>query len=217
MTAAGHVTDCWRRFASSPTSTWRSKQRYGMLETIREFAQERLVQRDDATATAARHCDYFLGVAKTARGKLRGPEQAEWTRRLEAELDNLRAAIALSLSGGADPVLAVKFEVALMNFRILRGYATEGRKNIQDVLALPGSPGRIRSLPRAVCGWCAGDGQGDHAEATRLLTECLVLRRELGDPREIAATLSTLSVAHLRQGDGGEGAAVRRGGVSGLS
>src|SRR5450755_3417648 len=62
------------------------KQRYGILATIREFAQERLEQRDDVTATAARHCDYFLAFAKTGRTKLRGPEMAEWTRRLEAEL-----------------------------------------------------------------------------------------------------------------------------------
>ena len=80
-----------------------SKQRYGMLETIREFAQERLEQRDDVAATAARHCEYYLGLAKTARPKLEGPEQAEWMRRLEVDLDNMRAAISFALAGGVDP------------------------------------------------------------------------------------------------------------------
>ena len=98
-------------------------KRYGMLGTIREFAQERLVDRDDVAATARRHCEYYLGVAKAARPQLEGPEQAEWMRRLEIELDNLRAGLPWRLAGGIDPIIAVKFEVALMRFRILRGYS----------------------------------------------------------------------------------------------
>ena len=140
---------------------------------------------------------------RPARGKLRGPEQAEWTRRLEAELDNLRAAIALALSGGVDPVIAVKFEVAMMNFRILRGYATEGRKNLRDVLALPGvmEPNIARGHALYVGGVLA-TSQGDYAEATTAADG--MPRSSAGawaDPREIAATLSTLSVLHLREGD----------------
>ena len=96
-----------------------------MLGTIREFANERLVARDDVAATAKRHCDYFFEFAKTIRHKLLGADQAEWTVRAEADLDNLRAAIALALSGGVDAVMAVKIEVALMRFRILRGYSTD--------------------------------------------------------------------------------------------
>src|SRR5438876_3958303 len=174
--------------------------RYSLLETIREFARERLTARDDVAATAARHCDYYLGLAKAGRAKLKGPEQGEWTRRLEVELDNLRAAIALALAGGVDPVIAVKFEVALMNFRILRGYSTEGRNNIQLALAIPGLPEIARGHALYVGGALA-TRRGDHAEAMTMLTECLALRRRLGDPRETAGTLSTLSIAHLQQGD----------------
>ena len=99
-----------------------ASKRFDLLGTIREFAEERLVNRDDIAATTARHAAYYLDVAKAAKRELQGPEQAEWTRRLEVELDNLRAAIALALAGGVDHVIAVKFEVALMRFRILRGY-----------------------------------------------------------------------------------------------
>ena len=176
------------------------KQRYGLLGTIQEFAHERLTDRDDVVATAVRHCEYYFGLAKTGRVKLRGPEKGEWTRRLEVELDNLRAAIALALAGQVDPVIAVKFEVALMNFRILRGYATEGRNNIEMALALPGLPEIARSHALYVGGTLATI-RGDHAGAMTLLTECLALRRRLGDPREIAGTLSTLSIAYLQQGD----------------
>ena len=177
--------------------------RYGMLGTIRDFAQESLAKRDDLAATAARHCDYYTGFAKLARTKLlQGSEQAEWTRRVETELDNLRAAIALALRGGVDPVIAVKLEVALMRFRILRGYASEGRNNLRVALALPSM--QEANAARAHALYVAGAlaiSQSDNVEATRMLTECLAIRRSLGNPRETAATLPTLATLHLQQDD----------------
>ncbi|HEY3237087.1 MAG TPA: tetratricopeptide repeat protein, partial [Polyangiaceae bacterium] len=177
-------------------------QRFGLLGTIQEFAHERLKDRDDVAATAARHCDYFLGIAKTARTKLEGPEQAEWMRRVEVDLDNLRAAIALALSGGVDPVMAVEFEAGLMRFRILRGYSTEGRTNIRAALVLPVLQERTKARANALY---VGGGlaimQSDYAEATKMLTESLAIRRELGNARGTAAALSTLSTLHLQRGD----------------
>ena len=177
-------------------------KRFGLLGTIQEFAQERLKDRDDVAATAKRHCDYFLGIAKTARTKLEGPEQAEWMRRVEVDLDNLRAAIALALTGGVDPVIAVKFEVALMRFRILRGYSTEARNNVRAALSLPAlhEPTVARAHALYVGGVLATN-QSDHAEASKMLTESLVIRRGLGNARETAAALSTLSTLHLQRGD----------------
>jgi tetratricopeptide (TPR) repeat protein len=177
-------------------------QRFGLLGTIQEFAQERLKDRDDVAATAARHCDYFLGIAKTARTKLEGPEQAEWMRRVEVDLDNLRAAIALALAGGVDPVIAVKFEVALMRFRILRGYSTEARNNVRAALAHPSihEPTVARAHALYVGGALAMN-QSDYAEAAQMLTECLAIRRGLGNARETAAALSTLSTNYVQQGE----------------
>lgn len=177
-------------------------KRFDMLGTIREFAQERLVDRNDVVATASRHCEYYLGVAKTARVELQGLGQAEWTRRLEVELDNLRAAIALALAGGVDPVIAVKFEVALMQFRRLRGYSTEGRKNVRAALVLPGI--RERGVARAHALYVGGvlaANQSDYVEATKMLDECLDIRRGLGNPRETAATLSMLVELRMHQDD----------------
>jgi predicted ATPase/class 3 adenylate cyclase len=175
-------------------------KRFDLLGTIREFAQERLVDRNDVAATAARHCDFYLGIAKAAKAQLEGSEQAEWTRRLEVELDNLRAAIALALAEGVDPVLAVKFEVALMRFRILRGYSTEARNNVRVALLLPGirEPNVARGHALYVGGVLATN-QSDYVEATKMLTECLAIRRGLETPRETAATLSTLATLHLQQ------------------
>jgi predicted ATPase/class 3 adenylate cyclase len=176
--------------------------RYRMLETIRDYARERLAARDELASMAARHCDHYLVVAKAARRGLQGPEQAEWTRRVETELDNLRAAIALALQGAVDPVLAVKFAVALLGFWLLRGYATEGRGYIRAALALPGVQASDEAHAHALyVGAALADSQSNHAEALRMLEQCLALRRGLGKPVDIAATLSTLSLVRLHAGD----------------
>ncbi len=142
------------------------ESRYRMLETIREYARECLVKRGDFDATAVRHCDHFLVLAKAANHGLQGAEQAQWTRRLETELDNLRTAIALALGGGTDPILAVKFEVALMGFRFLRGYSTEGRNYVRAALALPAvQASDIAHAHALYVGAVLADGQSDYAEA----------------------------------------------------
>jgi predicted ATPase/class 3 adenylate cyclase len=177
-----------------------SGTRYRQLETIREFAREYLNKRDDAAAIAARHCDHYLLMAKAANKNLQGAEQAVWTRRVEAELDNLRAAINLALSGEVDPILAVKFEVALMGFRFLRGYSTEGRKYIRAALGLPAVQASDVAHAHALyVGAVLADNQSDYAEAVRLLEPCLELRRRIGNPVDIAATLSMLGTVRLRE------------------
>jgi len=178
------------------------KKRYGLLGTIKEFAQERLQERDDLAGTAARHCEHYLAVAKTARSKLQGPEQAEWMRHLELDLDNFRAAIGLAMAGGVDVVIAVKFEVALMRFRILRGYSTEARNNIRTVLTNPSL--REPSVARAHALYVGGvlaTNQGDSSEAEKMLAECLAIRRGFANPSETAGTLSTLATLYLQMGD----------------
>lgn len=176
--------------------------RYLMLETIREYAREKLAANDDADAAAARHGEHFLAMAKAANKGLQGPQQADWLWKVEAELDNIRSAIALSLAGGVDPFIAVKFAVAMQGFWILRGYSTEGRKVIQAALALPG----VQASPVAQ-GWALyvgaalAESQSDHGEARKMLETCLALRRAQGNEVDIAATLSTLSMARLLAGD----------------
>ena len=97
-------------------------------------------------------------------------------------------------------MVAVKFEVALMRFRILRGYSTEARNNVRAALALPGirEPNVARGHALYVGGVLATN-QSDYAEATKMLMECLEIRRGLESPREIAAALSTLATLHLQQ------------------
>jgi non-specific serine/threonine protein kinase len=176
--------------------------RYRMLETIREYAREKLLSHGEMDATRGRHCDHFLAMAKASNRGLQGPEQPEWTRRTEAELDNMRAAIAWGLEGGGDPILSGKFEVALLGFWMLRGYGTEGRDIVRRTLRLPAI--QASNLARAhtlYAGAALADNQSDYAEARQMLEQCLVLRRGLGEAVDIAATLSTLSLVRLHSGD----------------
>jgi len=176
--------------------------RYGMQKSIREFARESLANREHLAQILVRHCEYFLRLAKTARERLDGPEQPKWARRLEVELDNLRSAIALALAGGVDPVIAIKFEVALMRFRILHGYSTEARRNIRAALALPEvQPPNVARAHALYVGGVLAINQSDYPEATVMLTECLEIRRRLPNKQELAATLTTLATMRLQQAD----------------
>ena len=75
--------------------------RYRLLETVRQYAFEKL-QEQDAAAVSRAHLDYFLGYAEAARRHQAGPAEAQWLERLEAEQDNLRAALAWARSGGPE-------------------------------------------------------------------------------------------------------------------
>jgi len=110
--------------------------------------------------------------------------------------------IGLALQGGVDPILAVKFAVALLGFWMLRGYATEGRNYVRAALALPAVQGSDLAHAHALyVGAGLADSQGSHAEARRMLEKCLELRRRLDKPIDIAAALSTLSLVRFHAGD----------------
>jgi predicted ATPase/class 3 adenylate cyclase len=176
--------------------------RYRMLETLREYAADRLRELPDAEPIAARHAEHLFTVAKQARDGLKGAEQARWAERLELEFDNLRAAMATARAGIADPLLAAKIPVALQNFFITRGYLTEGRELMRAALTLPAV--LASDLARAHTLYAAAAlavMQGDPREAREQLLTCLALRRTAGDRLGTAQTLSTLAMAQLAAGD----------------
>jgi tetratricopeptide (TPR) repeat protein len=176
--------------------------RYQVLETIRDYAHEKLEQDGGLAATAVLHCNHYFKMAKAAREGLRGAEQADWVWRVETEIDNVRAAMALALSGGIDPIIAVKIAVAMQGFWILRGYSTEGRKLVATALAIPAIRESDLAQGHALyVGAALAVCQSDYDEARQMLENCLALRRRLGNPLDIAATLSTLSMARLPRGD----------------
>lgn len=179
--------------------------RYRMLETIRDYAREKLRDSGEFGAAAAAHGQYFLALAKQVRDGMKGRDQGVWIGRAEAEIDNLRAAMALAQTGGIDPVILVKMAVALQGFWVLRGRATEGRAIVRAALELPEVRASAVAHAHALyVGAALALTQSDHDDALALLTECLVLRRENGKPAEVAATLSTLTKVQLRAGDPGK-------------
>ncbi len=176
--------------------------RYTLLETLREYAADKLRQRADAEPTAARHAEQMFVFAKQARDGLQGAGQAAWAERLEEELDNLRVAMASARAGQADPLLAAKIPVALQNFYVLRGYLGEGREHMRDALALPAV--HASEVARAHMLYAAAVlavAQGEPREARSLLETCLALRRAAADRPGTAQTLSTLAMAQLAAGD----------------
>jgi predicted ATPase/class 3 adenylate cyclase len=179
--------------------------RYKLLETIREYACEKLTQSHEFSDLQVAHCHYYFELAKKARDGLRGPEQGAWLSCFEDEQDNLRAAMALAQSndGTVDPILAVKLAVAQQNFWVLRGHAAEGRAAVTAMLTLEAVRGSAMVHAHAlyvaaVLAW----SQSDHAAALAALATCLDLRRELGNPALLAPTLSTMALAKLSAGDG---------------
>lgn len=105
-------------------------QRYGLLETIRQYALEKLTESGELDDLRQRHLDYFLGVAETAGPALTGPEQVRWFNLFEAEHDNLRAALSWAYDTGQEFERLEKgfrLAVGLAWFWFVRAYLQEGR------------------------------------------------------------------------------------------
>ncbi len=181
-----------------------SAGRYRLLETIREYAAEKLADSGEDRATAARHCEHYFALCKQGRDGMQGPQQRQWLDRLDLEQDNLRAAIALAQSADAavDPFVALKMAVALQNYWVMRGGAREGRAVVKSMLGHPAVQASAFARAHALyVGAALALTQGEGPEALAMLQDCLTLRRGLGAAREVAATLSTLAVALRGGGD----------------
>ena len=121
--------------------------RFRMLETIREYAQEKLAEAGEAEAAQDQHLTYYVALAEEAEPELRGHGQAQWLKRLDQENDNLRAALAWAIqSGQAEPALHLAGDLG--GFWNMRGYLLEGHRWLEAALSLPASPGAPRSSSR---------------------------------------------------------------------
>lgn len=171
--------------------------RYRLLETVRQYARERLVERGEVEIVRERHQVFFVALAEAAEPHLRGPEQSDWLHRLETEHDNLRAALE-----GNNQKAALRIASVLWWFWYVRGYFYEGRGWLARVLAEANAQAHIPTRAKALLGaGVLAYSQGDYAEARRLYEESLALRRELGDKQNIAASLNNLAVLAYEQGD----------------
>lgn len=178
--------------------------RYRALETILDYAREKLRESPDEMEMQLRHRAYFMAMAVGSSAHLVGPEQREWSQRLEVDHDNLRSAIAGACAPGPerDVDAALRIVASLGRYWYGRGRWTEGRTLMKEVLRLDGSAARTLDRAQALAwtGWIAL-WQGDLEEAWVLNHESLEIRRERGDRMGIAQSLNNLGAVALERGD----------------
>jgi predicted ATPase/Tfp pilus assembly protein PilF len=176
------------------------ESRYRLLETIREYALERLREQRDPEQLSRRHAEHFRGVAADALAQLRaGRPSSEVYAKLESELDNFRAALRWAES--AAPELMLQIAGLLKLFWRVRGHLDEGRRWLDSALAGGGSeptPGRARALEAA---GALAQRRGDYAEARALWQEGLDSWRALGDDEGVARSLGDLASVLDLDGD----------------
>ncbi len=173
--------------------------RYRLLETVRQYAREKLLEARDAEVVRRRHRDWFLALADRAESELLGPQQAAWLNRLEQEHDNLRAALDWSLGSGAIEA-ALRLAGALWPFWEVRGYLGEGREWLEMVLAKSGElPVALRAKVLQGAGILAWY-QDDYERAVALCQQTLALYRELRQKQGMAIALNTLGLIRRSQG-----------------
>jgi predicted ATPase/class 3 adenylate cyclase/DNA-binding CsgD family transcriptional regulator len=176
--------------------------RYRLLETVRHYAAERLALRPgpELDQTRAAHRDYYLTLVETADTHLRGPDEAAWLDRLESEFDNIRAALAFSLTdpGSAEPGL--RLAAGLHRFCTMRGHGGEVLESLTVQLERPDAqtPTRARAL---TVGCHLLDYFGNDPAPPSMAGEALRIARELADDAVAADALSQLCWLSFEHGD----------------
>ena len=163
--------------------------RFGMLVTIREFAQEQLAASGEAAEVRQRHADFYLGLAEAAQPELHRPTQLEWLARLDAEADNLRAVMEWAQATGAlEPGL--RCAVCLFPVWFIRGSLAEARRWFEGFLAQtsPTDTGLARAVALFGVGAFAAK-QADFVTALPTLTESVALLRGLREERFLSLAL----------------------------
>ncbi len=175
--------------------------RYRLLDTIRQYAREKLLNADEAASVRDRHLAHSLKLAEKAEPELRRPTQIAWLERLDLEHDNLRAALQWALESDALE-RGLRLAGALSRFWYLRGYWAEGRAWLQAFLERSPQPGtdalrRARALALAGAGWLADE---DGSEVP-LYVEGLALFQQLDDRWGAAFCLRGLGAGAIFRGD----------------
>ena len=162
--------------------------RFFMLQTIREFGQERLTESPDSGEIGRAHALAFLDLAERAQPYLAGPDQKSWLDRLEEDHDNLRAALDWFVANG-ESVLAMRFVSALWRFWQIRGHLNEGREKTERVLRIAGSDHPVERAAALEAAGGIAHWQGDQAGSEHFYAEALKLQRQIGDKEAIARAL----------------------------
>jgi predicted ATPase/class 3 adenylate cyclase len=167
--------------------------RFWMLETIREFAEERLEQAGEAGDVRERHIDFFLAMAERAAPELRGAAQFDWYTRLELDHDNLRSALS-ALRENDDAERGLRLAVSLWRLWRMHDHLAEGNRTLDTFLRLShAAPDPLRTQALIGASRLAMD-QGELERGARLAEEALLVARASEGQPEIAAATENLAL-----------------------
>jgi len=177
------------------------ESRFVMLETIREYALEKLQAHEEMKATKRAHAAYCLVLAEEESARQASPEGTEWLERFTLEHNNFRAALEwLTQTGDAD--WGLRLGTALFRFWEIREYFAEGRDRLAMLLGLEGAaaPTKARSRALFAAGVLAGE-QGEYDSAFDSIGESQRIAQRLGDRTGVAVSLNALAVFARDRGD----------------
>ena len=176
--------------------------RYGLLETVRQYAQERLTMSGEGEAVRKRHLDFYLAFAEKAGAGLAGPEEPAFLKQLDLDRENVLAAHAFCIHTDGAAESGYRLVSAIKFYWFTRGLLNLGRRVTVEAVATPAVP--VASLGRCRALWVAGQicsAMGRYDEAIKYLQESLSIARALNDLRMVVSVLNVLGFAALGQGD----------------
>jgi predicted ATPase/class 3 adenylate cyclase len=173
--------------------------RYRLLETIRQFAAERLVEasEDEAAALAAAHCEHFLGAAESAAPHLTGPDQVKWLARLDLDQPNLRHAIEHAVGRPDGTSLVLRFVTALQRYWWGRSLHAEALGLLVPVLQRPDARADPELFGAALVTATLAAQLIDIGAARQLGEQAVELARRLGDDRLLIDSLGVQCATYL--------------------
>jgi predicted ATPase/class 3 adenylate cyclase len=176
--------------------------RLSMLQTVREFATERLDVDPGRDDVRRRHAEHMAAFAERAEPELRASAIREWQHRLRHDEENLRGALRWTLHHEV-PDLGLRIAGSLWHFWHYWGSVREGRRWLESMLALPAEAVDSALRARAMSGLASlVYWQGDTVQAQRLYEEVLAIHEARGDRRQVAATTFDLAWTAVAAGDG---------------
>jgi predicted ATPase/class 3 adenylate cyclase/DNA-binding CsgD family transcriptional regulator len=178
--------------------------RYRLLETVRQYATERLAQRpgSEREETRAAHRDHYLAMVETAATYLRGPDEAVWLDRLEAEFDNIRAALAFSVADPDGAESGLRLAAGLRWFCNMRGHLGEVLEALNALLVRPDARSPTQARARALVVNChLLDHFSDDSAVPSIAAEAITIAHALADDAIAADALAQLCWFRFEHGD----------------
>ena len=178
--------------------------RYRLLETVRHYAVERLAARGGTDLRDARvaHRDHYVSLVEAGAVRLRGPDEVRWLDRIEAEFDNIRAALAFSIADPGNPEPGLRLATGLKWFCYMRGHSGEIIETLGALLARPDAREPTRDRARALATSChLLNNFGPSQAVTAMSQEAIAIGRGLADDFVAGDALCALCWSTFLAGD----------------